>query len=132
MNLRYGPTTLLIENIWTSVVGTLLFRSFLNFVKDELSFFYFTKLNVLLLPDIDLFKNIRTSTKTSLVGKFILFTLFHNVERFEFKFCKIVTIDAFCNCWCKSKNHQATWYITIYSEIFFWVIHCITNTETLL
>ena len=40
-----------------TTLGILDVGNFLNFVKDELSFFYFSKLNVLLLPDINLFKN---------------------------------------------------------------------------
>ena len=42
-----------------------IFCNFLNFVKDGLSFFYFKKLSVLLLPD-NLFKN-NFSTQTSRV-----------------------------------------------------------------
>ena len=93
-----------------------------------MSFLYFTKLSVLLLPDTNLFKyNFAKAPRDLWSGNSNLFTLFHNIESFEFKICKLATTEAFFNCWWRTKStsyllhHYLHWYLFFFLNS---ILHC--------
>ena len=103
VNLRYGASTL----SEPQPLKRYFFSSFFKFVKDKLSFFHF--LSVLLLPDINLFKyNFAQTPRALWSGNSNLFTLFHNIETFKFKICKLATTEAFFNCWTEQNWRTKT------------------------
>ena len=117
-----GPLYINRKHLSLSRWNATFFVVFLTLLK--MNFLYFTKLRVLLLPDTNLFKyNFAKAPRDLWSGNSNLFNLFQNIRSFKFKICKLATIEAFFNCWWRTKPTRYPLHHYLHWNLFFFFLN---------